>query len=202
MIELEDGQEILVAGQKSGEVIGMSPDNGEIIWRAQVGRGGVQGGVHFSMAADGEVIYVPINDMFYPEDLTRYNFDMEARPGIYALDAATGNELWAQPAEDVCPEEQQEFCDPGISAAITAIPGAVIAGHMDGRLRIYAAANGAVLWEFDTLREFETVSGETGRGGSMSGSGPVVADGMMFVNSGYGIYQHMPGNVLLAFGSD
>jgi hypothetical protein len=27
-----------------------------------------------------------------------------------------------------------------------------------------------------------------------------VADGMIFVNSGYGIYLHMPGNVLLAFG--
>jgi polyvinyl alcohol dehydrogenase (cytochrome) len=34
----------------------------------------------------------------------------------------------------------------------------------------------------------------------MSGSGPVVADGMLYVNSGYGIYQHIPGNVLLAFG--
>jgi polyvinyl alcohol dehydrogenase (cytochrome) len=28
----------------------------------------------------------------------------------------------------------------------------------------------------------------------------VFKDDMLFVNSGYGIYFHMPGNVLLAFG--
>ena len=70
---------------------------------------------------------------------------------------------------------------------------------MDGRLRIYAAENGAVLWEYDTLKDQQTVSGETARGGSMSGGGPAVADGMLYVNSGYGLYFHMPGNVLLAF---
>jgi len=71
---------------------------------------------------------------------------------------------------------------------------------MDGQLRIYSAEDGSVLWEFDTLRKFETVSGESAQGGSMSGGGPAVADGMLYINSGYGIYMHMPGNVLLAFG--
>jgi len=151
------------------------------------------------MATDGTRVYVPINDMSYPEDLTRYNFEDPPRPGIFALDPASGEEIWAQPAENVCPSDNS-FCDPGISAAVTAIPGAVIAGHMDGRLRIYSAEDGSVLWEFDTLQKFETVSGATGQGGSMSGGGPTVADGMIFVNSGYGIYMHMPGNVLLAFG--
>ena len=70
---------------------------------------------------------------------------------------------------------------------------------MDGRLRIYGAQNGKVLWDFNTLRDFETVSGEVARGGSMSGSGATVAGGMLYMNSGYGIYEHMPGNVLLAF---
>ena len=200
LVDLGDGRDILVAGQKSGEIFGIEPDTGDILWRSKVGRGGVQGGVHFGMAAAGSVVYVPINDMFYPEDLTRYKFKQDPRPGIYALDAATGQEIWAQPAEDVCPQDKREHCDAGISAAVTAIPGGVIAGHMDGRLRIYSAEGGKVLWEFNTLREFDTVSGETGQGGSMSGSGPVVADGMLYVNSGYGIYEHMPGNVLLAFG--
>ena len=31
-------------------------------------------------------------------------------------------------------------------------------------------------------------------------TGPVLSGNMLFVNSGYGIYFHMPGNVLLAFG--
>ena len=120
------------------------------------------------------------------------------KPGLYALDAETGEIVWSTPAPDVC--AKLKYCDPGISQAITAIPGAVIAGHMDGRLRIYSAENGEILWELNTLQDFDTVSGEKAHGGSFSGPGPVVADGMIYVNSGYGIYNHMPGNVLLAIG--
>ncbi|MFT6287334.1 MAG: polyvinyl alcohol dehydrogenase (cytochrome) [Alcanivorax sp.] len=200
LLKLENKKDILVAGQKSGIIYGFNPDNGEVIWESRVGRGGVQGGVHFGMAAGDGLLYVPINDMFYPEDLTRYDFQHDPRPGIYALDPATGNEVWAQPADNVCPEDRKEWCDEGISAPATAIPGGVIAGHMDGRLRIYSATDGKVLWDFSTLREFETVSGEMASGGSMSGAGVSVADGMLYTNSGYGIYEHMPGNVLLAFG--
>ncbi len=199
LVSLADGSELVLAGQKSGDVMGIDPDTGITRWRTTVGRGGVQGGVHFGMAADGMRVYVPINDMIYPEDTTRYQFETPPRPGLFALDPANGEELWAQPADNVCPSANS-FCDPGISAAVTAIPGAIIAGHMDGRLRIYAAEDGSVLWEFDTLRTFTTVSGEPAQGGSMSGGGPAVADGMLYVNSGYGIYMHMPGNVLLAFG--
>jgi polyvinyl alcohol dehydrogenase (cytochrome) len=57
-----------------------------------------------------------------------------------------------------------------------------------------------MLWELNTLQDFDTISGEKARGGSFSGPGPIVADGMIYVNSGYGIYNHMPGNVLLAIG--
>ena len=71
---------------------------------------------------------------------------------------------------------------------------------MDGRLRIYASETGAVLWELNTLRDFTSVSGAPAKGGSFSGSGPIVANGMIYVNSGYGIYNHMPGNLLLAIG--
>jgi polyvinyl alcohol dehydrogenase (cytochrome) len=198
LIDLGEGRDILIAGQKSGDAMALDPDTGESIWRKRVGRGGVQGGVHFGSAAEGSTAYIPINDMFYPEDVTRYKFKMPPQPGMNALDAATGELLWEQPADDICGDMQ--FCNPGISSAITAIPGAVIAGHLDGRLRIYNATDGSVLWEFDTNQTFETVSGESAHGGSMSGGGPTVADGMLYVNSGYGIYFHMPGNVLLAFG--
>ncbi|MFK7831329.1 MAG: PQQ-binding-like beta-propeller repeat protein [Congregibacter sp.] len=200
LLNIEDKTDILVAGQKSGMVYGFNPDDGRIVWQTRVGRGGVQGGIHFGMAAGDGLVYVPVNDMFYPEDLTRYDFKHDPRPGVYALDPATGKEIWAHPASDVCPEDKKEWCDIGVSAAITAIPGAVIAGHMDGHLRIYSAKDGKVLWDYNTLREFKTVSGELAQGGSMSGSGATVANGMLYMNSGYGIYEHMPGNVLLAFG--
>jgi polyvinyl alcohol dehydrogenase (cytochrome) len=169
------------------------------VWREHVGRGGVQGGVHFGMAAEGSIAYIPINDMAYPEDVTRYKFKTPARPGMFALNAETGEILWENLADDIC--DGLQFCNPGISSAVTAIPGAVIAGHLDGRLRIYGSNDGDVLWEYDTRQAVETVSGESAHGGSMSGGGPTVADGMLYVNSGYGIYFHMPGNVLLAFGT-
>lgn len=198
LVALEDGTDILVAGQKSGAVMGLDPDTGKTLWKTQVGRGGVQGGVHFGMAANGERLFVPISDMFYPEDITKYQFKTPAKPGMFAVDARSGKILWSNITEDVC--RGLEYCNPGISQAVTAIPGAVIAGHMDGRLRIYSADDGAVLWELNTLREFTTVSGETARGGSFGGGGPLVHDGMIYVNSGYGLYFHMPGNVLLALG--
>ena len=36
----------------------------------------------------------------------------------------------------------------------------------------------------------------------MNGPAPVVAVGMVYVNSGYGVFGLRPGNVLLAFGVD
>jgi polyvinyl alcohol dehydrogenase (cytochrome) len=36
----------------------------------------------------------------------------------------------------------------------------------------------------------------------MDGRGPVVAGGLLFVNSGYGGLLGLPGNVLLVFGAD
>ena len=87
------------------------------------------------------------------------------------------------------------------SAAATSIPGAVLGGAMDGVLRAYAADTGEVLWSFDTAREFAATDGGVARGGSMGGaSGAVPSGDMLFVNSGYGIYFHMPGAALLAFG--
>lgn len=187
------GQDVLLAGQKSGDVFGINPDNGEILWQNKVGRGGIQGGVHFGMAVSGDTLFVPISD-FEGGD----RWPGVPKPGMYALDISSGKLLWTTPAVDVC--EGREFCQPGLSAAATAIPGAVVAGSMDGHLRAYDSASGEIIWDFDSAVEFDTLSGERARGGSFGGStGPVFKDGMMFVNSGYGIYFHMPGNVLLAF---
>jgi polyvinyl alcohol dehydrogenase (cytochrome) len=189
-----EGKELVIAGQKSGDVYALDPEkNGEVVWHRKIGRGGIQGGVHFGMAVDRDVLYVPMSD-----------FDGGARwpgkayPGMYALDLASGTTRWFAPSPEVC--EGREFCQPGLSAAVTAIPGGVVAGAMDGHLRTYDRATGKVLWDFDSAVPFRALNGAPARGGSFGGgSGPVFKDGMLFVNSGYGIYFHMPGNVLLAF---
>ena len=69
----------------------------------------------------------------------------------------SGEIKWSNIAKNFCGE--RENCDPGISAAVTAIPGVVFAGHMDGSLRAYGSETGEVLWETDTDRAYETISG-------------------------------------------
>ena len=77
----------------------------------------------------------------------------------------------------------------------------MIAGAMDGMLRIYDKKTGDVVWEYDSTITYDTLDGGESHGGSFGGAtGPVLSGDMLFVNSGYGIYFHMPGNVLLAFG--
>jgi polyvinyl alcohol dehydrogenase (cytochrome) len=193
---LSNGREVLLAGQKNGMVYAIDPDaQGRLLWKTRVGRGGIQGGVHFGMALEGHRLFVPISDLKDGHDGRHY--DMAGRPGLYALDSSDGRIVWSTPAGDVC--NGRNFCDPGISAAVTAIPGVVLAGHMDGVLRAYDSATGQVIWKYDASADVKTVSGSTAHGGSFGAAGPVVRDGYVVVNAGYGLYFHMPGNVLLVF---
>ena len=197
-IDLGNGRTVLAAGHKTGRVYGLNPDGGAPLWMATVGRGSIQGGVHFGMAADGNTVYAPINDM----NNTRNGQALDpalARPGISAIDAATGKILWSHVQPNIC-GDKRPFCDPGISAAVTAVPGAVIAGHLDGHIRAYAKADGRILWDIDTTTAVRGVNGETGKGGSMSGPGAAVGEGYIAINSGYGLYFHEPGNLLLVYG--
>ncbi|MFN3231768.1 MAG: PQQ-binding-like beta-propeller repeat protein [Alphaproteobacteria bacterium] len=195
LASLSNGLDLVIGAQKSGMVHALDPDSGEIVWQNKVGRGGIQGGVHFGMAADGDTLYVPVTDM--PDGR---EYAEEARPGLYALDMKSGDFLWKQPAPtDVC--QGRAFCHPGISQVATAAPGYVMAGAMDGVLRVHDSATGDLIWSYDTTAPVETVSGEVAAGGSLGGSsGPITAHDMLLVNSGYGLYFHMPGNVLLVFG--
>ena len=197
MIDL-DGKDILVAGQKSGSVYGLDPDTGEIIWSTEVSGGGTQGGIHFGMAAEGKTVYVPINDMKNTHDGKVWQ---NRKPGMHSIDAETGNILWSNITDKEC-KEIDFNCDPGVSAAVTAIPGAVIVGHLDGNIRIFDKKSGDILWTYNTLRDFDSISGTPASGGSFSGSGPSIRNGHMAINSGYGIYNHMPGNALLLFSVD
>ena len=173
----------------------LDPDrDGAIVWERKLGRGGIQGGVHFGMAVDGDALYVPISDF---DGGPRW--PGEPFPGIYRIDVASGETVWFhRHLAEVC--AGKEFCQPGISAPPTALDDGVVAGAMDGVLRAYDRASGDLIWSLDTVRDFAAVGDAVGRGGSFGGAaGPVFAGGMMFVNSGYGIYGHLPGNVLLAF---
>jgi polyvinyl alcohol dehydrogenase (cytochrome) len=199
LVSTASGRDLLLIGRKDGMVMALDPDkHDKVLWQRKIGRGSIQGGVQWGMTAEPDRVYVPIADMADSSDGKVYT--EPSKGGLYALDTATGESVWSTPADDRCNGEKA--CDPGILAAITSIPGAVFAGHMDGRIRAYDSATGKVTWEYDSRQEVVTLSGERARGGSVGGPGPVVHDGVLYVNSGYGLYFHLPGNVLLAFSVD
>jgi len=198
LVQSADKGDILVVGQKSGAVYGLDPDDqGRVVWKQKLGRGGFAGGVHWGMAAHGAVVYAPIADTGFGEEQPEEPF-----PGVFAVDAFTGERLWYTRAEEDCPEGSKPACDPGVSAAISVTDEVVVAGAYDGLLRVYDRASGAEIWRYQTSRAFETVSGGMGHGGSIESDGPVLTQGMILVNSGYMFGSRLPGNVLLAFSVD
>jgi polyvinyl alcohol dehydrogenase (cytochrome) len=213
LVELGNGSRALIAGQKSGVVHAIDPDSdGAVLWQRRIGRGGTLGGVQWGSATDGENVYVALSDVaprlvaagtpgaqepaYGPGN---FRLDPRIGGGLFALKLATGEVTWHTPHPGC---GNVPGCSPAQSAAVTAIPGVVLSGGLDGHLRAYAAASGEIVWDVDTNRDYETVNGVAAHGGSLDGPGAVVVNGMLYVNSGYRNFGSIPGNVLLAFSVD
>ncbi len=186
--KLPNGKELLLFGQKSGYVRAIDPDKrGELVWEKLIGKGGALGGVMWGLAADATQVYAPLSDI-----------TPGPAGGLFAFKIATGEQVWtAPPAEPAC--QGQTGCSAAQMAPATAIDGVVFSGSLDGHLRAHASADGKLIWDYDTLRDFDTVNGVKARGGSLNATGPTIANGMLFVNSGYSQLTGLRGNVLLAF---
>ena len=207
LVSLKNGHHALVIGQKSGQVHAFDPDDhGKPLWSRRVGQGGALGGIQWGSAADGDRAYVALSDIrihVIPDSAApqgyRLALDPEHGGGLFALNAATGEVAWsAKPF----PCGDRKNCSPAQSAPVSAIPGVVFSGSVDGHLRAYAADTGRVICDLNTVREYNTVNGEKARGGSLDVAGPVIAGGMLYLTSGYGQWGGMPGNVLLAYSVD
>ncbi len=183
-----DGHRELLVGTKPGDVLALDPDHdGRVLWRKNVSGGvladdgpqypsGKRKGVQWGGAASPDALYYGLTD-----------------GGVVALDIASGERRWFAPLNrDRNPKVDN-------SAATTAIPGVVFAGGSDGALFALSSSDGTVLWNFETAKRFDTVNQVPAKGGSISAPGVTVANGMMFVGSGYATTNGEPGNVLLAF---
>jgi len=201
LVALGNGRRALVAGQKSGMVHAIDPDReGAILWQTRVGKGGINGGVQWGSAADQSNVYVALSDIARTVIPNSQATEPDPRTGggMFALRLADGQQVWYT-APPGC--GQRERCSPAQSAAVSAIPGVTFSGSVDGHLRAYSTTNGNIVWDFDTVRNYDTVNKVTARGGSMNVGGPAIAGGLLVVNSGY-VNNGMPGNVLLAFSVD
>jgi polyvinyl alcohol dehydrogenase (cytochrome) len=210
LVRTSEGKELLVAGQKSGVVYALDPaQKGKILWQKRVGKGGVNGGVQWGMASDGQKVYAATGDSVKAPQSTssrltsvlgNATYDPAAGGGLTALRLGDGSQAWFA-APQVC-SPPKPGCSPAQEMAVTMIPGVVFSGSLDGHMRAYNAEDGKVLWDFDTAHAFTAVNGVAAKGGSLDGAGPVISGGMIFINSGYPRNGGMAGNVLLAFGAE
>ena len=210
LMTLAGGHQVLVAGQKSGIVYGIDPDTGAVVWKTIVGMGSALGGVEWGIGADDSRVYVPISDLVY-----LFNPSPAApkgKPGLYALDPATGAITWSAPAP-VAPcvyasdKGKPSRCARAQPAAPAVTPGLVFQGGMDGWFRAYDAKTGKIVWEDSTTsRTYDTLNGVKGQpGGGIDGMGPTIARGMVYILSGNNGAARVGSNgvnVLLAYSVD
>lgn len=182
---LPDGSRRIIVVTKPGDVLALDPDKrGALVWRMNVfGPVIGDGPAPKGMSTAGIFWGAAINDRTAYFGLTR--------GGIGALDITAGKMLWTNPLNT---DKQVSY-----ASATTAFPGVVLQGSSDGRVQAVSTTDGKLLWSFETMREFDTVNEVKAHGGSISAPGPIVADGIVLVGSGYAILGGTPGNVLLAF---
>lgn len=205
--DLPGGGQLLLVGQKSGMIYALDPAReGAIVWERKLSEGSALGGIEFGTAADATRVYAGVSDIAVTDP-------GRGKPGLWALDAATGAVVWNQPT-DPKPECRWKnwWCHGAISQAISVIPGVVFAGSYDGHFRAYDAASGRILWDVDTGSEpVRALNGKMVYGGVMDGGGPTIAGGMVYVHAGYAgrsgatggrDMRNADGNVLMAFSID
>jgi len=167
------------------DVLALDPDKrGALVWRMNVfgpvvgdgpaPKGASTAGIFWGAAVNDETAYFGLT-----------------KGGIGALDIAAGKMRWTNPMESA---RKVSY-----ASATTAFPGAVLQGSSDGRIQAVSSEDGKLLWSFETQRDFDTVNRVKARGGSISAPGPIVADGLVLVGSGFAVLGGTPGNVLLAF---
>src|SRR5260221_3925299 len=191
---LANRKQVILAGQKSSTLYGMDPEQrGKVLWQIKLGQGSALGGIEWGFGADSANAYVAVSDR-----ISRAG----TQGGLHAIRMEDGEKLWSKmPAKLDC-EPRAKGCNSAQSAAVSVIPGVVFSGSVDGHLRAFSTKAGEIVWDFNTAIPFQTVNGVEATGGSIDAAGPAIANGLVLTNSGYGVWNGLPGNVLLAFSVD
>ena len=176
---LATGNEVILAGQRSGVVYGLDPDHGgEVLWQTRTHANGSTAptGIAWGIAADHKSVYVA-----------------NLAGSLSALDMKTGRPRWQTASPQPACAVAAADCLHSQSQAVTVMPGAAFSGALDGHLRAYSTIDGKILWDFDTAKVYQTANGIAASGGPLDHGGPVIVNGIVYINSG---------NVLLAFSVD
>jgi polyvinyl alcohol dehydrogenase (cytochrome) len=196
------GKEMVVAGQKSGTVWAMDPDTGAVIWKTHIGTGGPNGGIHWGIAVDDTHVYAPIS--YIGRSIPGQEVAADMKPGLYAVNLKDGAIDWKFEVKPDCTDERKKFvprCNAlfGLSGAPTVIGDHIITGGLDGRVYVVERKTGKLVTRWDTARDFDTINGVKGNGASVDNASIIAANGLVIMNSGYGLFGQGAGNVMLAF---
>ncbi len=191
LVERPNGKRMLLAGQKSGVMHALDADTGKVLWQTRVSLYGVGGGIMWGSSADNNAVYIGS-----VTPLAGQAGNSLGAPGTTALDIDTGEVLWRAlaPKPDCTPGPR---CSVSVSAGITSIPGVVFVPSRDGHLRAYASKDGALIWDFNSKREFETVNGIKAQGGTFGSAGATIVGNSLYVGAGY--RDPVGGNAIIAF---
>ena len=166
LTKLSNGKRVLIAAQKSGLVTALDPDsNGAVIWQKRVGKGGSLGGVQWGVAADENNVYVAVSDAVLRVvapgtpgsqvstlgPTVALLMDGNTGGGRRPSDSRPGEEVWRTPHPGCA---DAPGCSPAQSAAVTALPGLVFSGGLDGWICAYSSSDGRIVWAVNTKNEY------------------------------------------------
>ncbi len=197
-----NGKELVLAGQKSGTVWAMDPDTGKVVWQRNIGTGGAMGGVHWGLAADDTHVYAPISNA--GRSIPEQEVADTIKPGLYAVNLNDGSIDWTFHVSGACTAEEKKFVPRcaglfGLSGAPTVIGDHIITGGLDGRVYMLERKTGKLVWQYSTAQAFKTINGIEGNGGAVDNASIIAANGLVIMNSGYGLFGQGAGNVMIAF---
>jgi glucose dehydrogenase len=151
-----DRPELIIGSGKTGTVVALDADSGELVWRAEVGRHenddltelpetesimvfpGSLGGVLTPTAYADDTLYVPVVDMGFAYTGTSLEPDLLNQSGaLVALDVSTGEQRWSAP-----------LVAPNFGAA-TVVNDLVFTSDSNGRVYAFGRDDGREVWHFD-----------------------------------------------------
>jgi polyvinyl alcohol dehydrogenase (cytochrome) len=186
---LHNGRTLIVFGTKPGDALALDADQqGTTIWHINADGKSAE---HTAAVSNTEQ---PPGPVWGAALDAQQAYLGSSAGGVAAVRLTDGERAWFTPLNASADHKVSH------SAAVTVIPGVLFVAGSDGRLWALSTADGHSLWSVETAHPFDTVNGVPAHGGSIVSAGPVVAGGMLFVGSGYGVVADTPGNVLLAFG--
>ena len=174
------GSNLVGAGEKSGVYHVFNADTGEIVWSTAAGPSGLEGGIQWGTATDGQRIYVPETD-FDRKTYTLADGSQWKGGSWAALDPATGKILWQTPA----PKPRGQLKEALVQSGMSVANGVVFSGTLSGDFVALNARTGKILWTYAS-------------GGSVH-SAPAIVDGTLYWASGYLGLDARTNNKLYAF---